>query len=210
MSPQHSYSLQVLLPAKPGLRYNDGPSFRVLGKSRRGCAFSATASGLHPISISYADALHVLFKDPHTATSHGWSLWDVYDGSLQRTTSVPLSLPTLPTSPLSIKWTSSHVDETKIPQIYLQTAAMLTRCARRATSPATQTLNSFRLPLSDPLQKMSTLVPKQLVEEQQLPMYSSRHYYPVRVGSILNDRYRIITKFGFGAYSTVWLAKDQR
>lgn len=48
------------------------------------------------------------------------------------------------------------------------------------------------------------------LEEQRLPKYSSRKYYPMRIGEILNDRYQIVTKLGFGAYSTVWLARDQR
>lgn len=47
------------------------------------------------------------------------------------------------------------------------------------------------------------------LEEQTLPFFHRKHYYPVRVGEILNDKYRIISKLGYGAYSTVWLAKNQ-
>ena len=50
----------------------------------------------------------------------------------------------------------------------------------------------------------------QRIEEQTLPFYHQRRYYPVKIGQIFNTRYRIITKLGYGAYSTVWLAWDQR
>jgi hypothetical protein len=53
-------------------------------------------------------------------------------------------------------------------------------------------------------------MPSHLIEEQTLPRYSQRQYYPVRIGQRLTDRYRVITKLGYGAYSTVWLAKDER
>lgn len=49
-----------------------------------------------------------------------------------------------------------------------------------------------------------------LYEEQRLPRYKKRQYYPLHIGQRLADRYRVITKLGFGAYSTVWLAKDER
>ena len=50
----------------------------------------------------------------------------------------------------------------------------------------------------------------QLIEEQILLRYSQRSYYPVQLGQYFVERYRIITKLGFGAYSTVWLAQDER
>ena len=48
------------------------------------------------------------------------------------------------------------------------------------------------------------------IEEQSLPRYHERHYYPVRIGDVFKDQYRVIAKLGYGAYSTVWLAWDQR
>ncbi|RDW70454.1 uncharacterized protein DSM5745_07965 [Aspergillus mulundensis] len=48
------------------------------------------------------------------------------------------------------------------------------------------------------------------IEEQTLPSYHKKRYYPVRIGDTLNDRYRIIAKLGYGGYSTVWLARDER
>ncbi|PYI02578.1 kinase-like protein [Aspergillus sclerotiicarbonarius CBS 121057] len=48
------------------------------------------------------------------------------------------------------------------------------------------------------------------LEEQSLPFYHRKHYYPVRTGDVLKDRYRVIAKLGYGAYSTVWLGWDDR
>lgn len=48
------------------------------------------------------------------------------------------------------------------------------------------------------------------IEEQSLPRYHERHYYPVKIGEVFKDQYRVIAKLGYGAYSTVRLAWDQR
>ena len=50
----------------------------------------------------------------------------------------------------------------------------------------------------------------QAIEEQTLPLYQRKYYYPVKIGQVFNDRYRAIAKLGYGAYSTVWLAWDER
>ena len=47
-----------------------------------------------------------------------------------------------------------------------------------------------------------------LIEEQTLPRYCPKHYYPVHVGDTFDDRYQVIAKLGFGASSTIWLARD--
>ncbi|KIX07001.1 uncharacterized protein Z518_04977 [Rhinocladiella mackenziei CBS 650.93] len=46
------------------------------------------------------------------------------------------------------------------------------------------------------------------IEEETLPKYNADHFYPVRLGDVLNDRYKILVKLGFGMTATVWLAKD--
>ncbi|PYI05931.1 kinase-like protein, partial [Aspergillus sclerotiicarbonarius CBS 121057] len=45
-------------------------------------------------------------------------------------------------------------------------------------------------------------------EEDQSPYYNPETYYPARVGETICNRYRIISKLGWGTNSTVWLAKD--
>jgi hypothetical protein len=39
---------------------------------------------------------------------------------------------------------------------------------------------------------------------------SDRKYYPVALGQVVNDRYQIVSKLGWGVSSTVWLARDLR
>jgi len=52
--------------------------------------------------------------------------------------------------------------------------------------------------------------PSQMVEEERLPFYNRDHYYPMRIGEVLKDRYQVVTKLGYGASSTVWLCRDLR
>lgn len=35
-------------------------------------------------------------------------------------------------------------------------------------------------------------------------------FHPVHLGDTFDNRYRVLRKLGFGAYSTSWLAKDER
>ncbi|KAI9666607.1 MAG: hypothetical protein M1821_004543 [Bathelium mastoideum] len=47
-----------------------------------------------------------------------------------------------------------------------------------------------------------------LVEEETVSGYNSKHYYPVKLGEVLHERYKTIGKLGFGSASTVWLCRD--
>lgn len=40
--------------------------------------------------------------------------------------------------------------------------------------------------------------------------YHPGGYHPVEIGDILNDRYEVIRKLGYGSYSTVWLGVDRQ
>lgn len=46
------------------------------------------------------------------------------------------------------------------------------------------------------------------IEEETLPDYVASRYYPVRIGETFRERYQVVGKLGFGATSTVWLARD--
>jgi len=46
------------------------------------------------------------------------------------------------------------------------------------------------------------------IEEETLPKYNADTFYPARLGEVLNDRYKLAVKLGFGMTATVWLAKD--
>lgn len=46
------------------------------------------------------------------------------------------------------------------------------------------------------------------VEEENNPKYNPNAFYPAKIDEILNDRYKILTKLGYGMTATVWLARD--
>lgn len=46
------------------------------------------------------------------------------------------------------------------------------------------------------------------LEEEKSPYYDPERFYPARLGEVLNNRYQIATKLGYGTGSTVWLARD--
>ncbi|KAH8584232.1 hypothetical protein B0O99DRAFT_647355 [Bisporella sp. PMI_857] len=46
-----------------------------------------------------------------------------------------------------------------------------------------------------------------LIEEERVPGYQPE-FYPANPGQVLNNRYKILTKIGWGTASTVWLAED--
>ena len=50
-------------------------------------------------------------------------------------------------------------------------------------------------------------IPIEDVEE--LEKYRPGGYHPTSIGDYLHNRYRIVHKLGYGAYSTIWLAKDE-
>ncbi|KAI8971037.1 kinase-like domain-containing protein [Trametes punicea] len=64
-----------------------------------------------------------------------------------------------------------------------------------------------------PLRQFSTdkfplIDPSYLVDEETIPWYDPKDFYPVRLGEVFRSRYQVIGKLGFGAYSTVWLCRD--
>ncbi|OBS20032.1 hypothetical protein FPOA_11753 [Fusarium poae] len=46
------------------------------------------------------------------------------------------------------------------------------------------------------------------VEEEKTPNYHSDRFFPIHFGQVLDGRYQVATKLGYGANSTVWLARD--
>ena len=51
--------------------------------------------------------------------------------------------------------------------------------------------------------------PEELQYEERLAFYNYGGYHPVTLGDVLDDRYRIHCKLGWGSYATVWLAEDE-
>jgi len=50
--------------------------------------------------------------------------------------------------------------------------------------------------------------PSNLIDEETFADYRPEEYYPVTLGEIFQDRYKIIGKLGYGSASTVWLCRD--
>lgn len=46
------------------------------------------------------------------------------------------------------------------------------------------------------------------VEEETLPFYNPRLFYPVRIGEVFANRYQVVAKLGYGTTSTTWLCHD--
>jgi hypothetical protein len=47
-----------------------------------------------------------------------------------------------------------------------------------------------------------------LVDEEKIPGYRSQYFYPANPGDVLDRRYELKAKIGWGSESTVWLARD--
>ncbi|KAG6003352.1 hypothetical protein E4U21_002094 [Claviceps maximensis] len=45
---------------------------------------------------------------------------------------------------------------------------------------------------------------------ERLEYYKPGGYHPIMIGDLLHGRYRIVDKLGYGGYSTIWLAHDDR
>ncbi|KAG6092064.1 hypothetical protein E4U30_005913 [Claviceps sp. LM220 group G6] len=55
---------------------------------------------------------------------------------------------------------------------------------------------------------MPKLLPiDKLVDEERLPGYNFLNYYPANPGDVFGDKYRLVSKLGWGSESTVWLAE---
>ncbi|PWY64779.1 kinase-like protein [Aspergillus sclerotioniger CBS 115572] len=51
----------------------------------------------------------------------------------------------------------------------------------------------------------------ELIEDvERLERYRPGGYHPVCVGDVLHNRYRVIHKLGHGAFSTIWLSRDEQ
>jgi serine/threonine protein kinase len=54
-----------------------------------------------------------------------------------------------------------------------------------------------------------TILPADVpIEEERIPGYDPKRFLPVNPGDLLNNRYKIMVKLGWGTTSTVWLAQD--
>ncbi|KPM34438.1 hypothetical protein AK830_g12138 [Neonectria ditissima] len=77
--------------------------------------------------------------------------------------------------------------------------------SRKFSSPSTPLR-----PREFPSSGFEVIDPSQRVEEERLPFYKREDYYPMRIGEVLQDRYQVVAKLGYGTGSTVWLSRDLR
>ncbi|KAJ0164541.1 Serine/threonine-protein kinase SRPK [Colletotrichum tanaceti] len=74
--------------------------------------------------------------------------------------------------------------------------------------------NALFRPLSpfDPSSTMPTnsFLYEHVDDVEPLHLYRTGGYHPIQPGDRLDGRYRVVHKLGYGAYSTIWLARDDR
>ncbi|GJD01162.1 protein kinase [Colletotrichum higginsianum] len=63
-------------------------------------------------------------------------------------------------------------------------------------------------PRAFPSSGFKLIDPSERVEEERLPFYNPKDYYPMPIGMVLEDRYQVVAKLGYGTTSTVWLCHD--
>ena len=68
----------------------------------------------------------------------------------------------------------------------------------RAPSPARQ------LPTSG----FEIVEDEMLLEEQSFSWYTPETFCPVKIGDILQSKYQVLGKLGYGSVSTAWLCRD--
>lgn len=87
----------------------------------------------------------------------------------------------------------------------LVTPALKPRCRT-----VTYSLAARLQPREFPTTGFEEIDPSQKVEEERLSCYNRDQYYPMRIGEVLQDRYQVVAKLGYGVTSTVWLSRDLR
>ncbi|KAM5486081.1 hypothetical protein MaudMau93_005155 [Microsporum audouinii] len=72
------------------------------------------------------------------------------------------------------------------------------RAIRRAPSP----------PMRFPTSGFEIVNTSKILDEERFEEFKAGQYYPVNIGDIFGSKYQAVGKLGFGATSTVWLARD--
>lgn len=52
------------------------------------------------------------------------------------------------------------------------------------------------------------LSPQEKIEEETVPAYCANRFLPVQLGEVLNSKYQVVAKLGFGTSSTIWLCRN--
>ncbi|KAJ5352948.1 hypothetical protein N7452_001922 [Penicillium brevicompactum] len=90
------------------------------------------------------------------------------------------------------------------PTCHLKIASSHTRSGKRAIVDVCSPLQPRVFPRSG----WNIIDPSIKVEEESIPSYKSENFYPARIGEVLNCRYQLVGKLGYGSSATVWLCRD--
>lgn len=63
-------------------------------------------------------------------------------------------------------------------------------------------------PICFPTSGFEIVRPSEILEEEWFERFRQGRYYPANIGDLINSKYQIVGKLGFGTTSTVWLARD--
>lgn len=148
--------------------------------------------------------------------AEGWSSFE--DSNICKVCNLQGSRATWPASKMPRRQEPTSICTTTLNLIHSSLAK--TNCSRNLKCSSTAMIKSlFRnLPALgrkwQPLVFSNTNFPRipldHLIEEETLPDYVASRYYPTRIGELIKERYQVVGKLGFGASSTVWLARDLR
>lgn len=69
---------------------------------------------------------------------------------------------------------------------------------------------THRAPLKESIPEAELYADSDQSEDEGIPDYKIGGYHPVHLGEVMNDRYIIVQKLGWGHFSTVWLARDRK
>lgn len=74
---------------------------------------------------------------------------------------------------------------------------------------------TMRSMLSKPVASRPPHLPRvlpatEVIEEETTPGYKPNSFLPIKIGDLLVDRFEVISKLGYGSYSTVWLTRDRK
>ena len=63
---------------------------------------------------------------------------------------------------------------------------------------------------SSSIQSTTTIPRSKEVDMEAQTEYRVGGFHPIELGDVLNTRYRVVRKLGYGRYSTVWLVEDNQ
>jgi hypothetical protein len=76
--------------------------------------------------------------------------------------------------------------------------------------PSDETVQNQSPPRVFPSSGFEVIAPSVKLEEETHSWYSVKNFYPAAIGEVLQNRYQIVAKLGYGAASTTWLCHDLR